>query len=291
MPDARVAAKRPPPARRLPQALVTLLEARMPLELGASLLSLLRLPQTPDGDGHPVLLLPGFGASDASMEPLRLFLARKNYAVETWGLGRNRGFDRRFIELVEQKIRYLHHKSARRVSVVGWSLGGVFAFYAAHAAPECVRTAISLGSPLRNDADRGMPFGIRMAYRAISGTSAANHAARSRSRRMREPPPSPSTCIYSEIDAFVRPEQATLDGAPSDHENIRVTGSHLGLAINTSVVLIIADRLAQPEGKWRPFDLSALPERLRGDVTPIGPLAVPPPDAAPSRGTPRSSRG
>jgi hypothetical protein len=121
-------------------------------------------------------------------------------------------------------------------------------------APECVRTAISLGSPLRLDPDAQPPAGVKAMYRAVSQPMGpVSHQARSRSRSMRAPPPVPSTCIYSEYDGFVPPSQATLDGDPSNHENIRIAGSHLGLGFNRRVLWIVADRLAQPEQHWRPY--------------------------------------
>jgi len=235
--------------RRLPRALLSLLEVPT-------------LARAPKGDGHPVLLLPGFAAGDATLEPLRLFLRSRGYAVETWGLGKNVGFNRRYAKVIEQKLRYLHHRSGRKVSLVGWSLGGVFAFFAAHVAPECVRMTLSLGSPLRVDPDHPPPPSILAMYRALEnpkGTLA--HAAHSRSLAMRAPPPVPSTCIYSDTDGIVPPHQATLDGDPADHENIRVPGSHSGLGVNLLVMWILADRLAQPEGHWRPFDPSGGFER------------------------------
>ena len=231
----------------LPRPLLTLLEARAGLEMAEMLACLPWLSRAPQGDHHPVLLLPGFGAGDVSLEPLRAFLKSRHYHVETWGLGRNVGFNRKFAQVIEQKVRHLHHRHRRKVSLVGWSLGGVFAFYVAHVAPECVRTAISLGSPLRLDPDAHPPPGVRAMYRAVS------HQARSRSRPMRSPPPVPSTCIYSEFDGFVPPSQATLDGDPSNHENIRVASSHIGLGFNRRVLWIVADRLAQPEDGWRPY--------------------------------------
>jgi pimeloyl-ACP methyl ester carboxylesterase len=250
--------------RRLPQPLLTLLEGRIAFEFAGLLLALPWLKEAPAGDGHPVLLLPGFGASDTSMEPLRLFLKTRGYEVETWGFGRNLGFNRKFANGIEQKVRYMHHRSGgRKVSLVGWSLGGVFAYYAARMAPECVRTAIALGSPLRFDPDRPPPPGMRALYRAFAAPfSPETHTARARSKSMRGPPPVPSTCIYSETDALVGPEQATLDGDPADHENIRIPGSHLGLGLNPIVMWIVADRLAQAEGEWRPFDYGGVIGRL-----------------------------
>ena len=268
------------PARRrsaftLPRPLLALLEPRAVLEIGTTVVLLPTLLRAPRGDGHPVLLLPGFGTGDGALEGLRMFLASRGYHVETWGLGRNRGFDRRFSALVEQKVRFMHHRHGRRVSLVGWSLGGVFAFYAAHVAPDCVRTAISLGSPLHNDPDHPPPPAARAMYRALAGPGgAATHQARLRSRAMRAPPPAPSTCLYSDTDGLVSPEQATLDGNPADHENVRVTGSHMGLPVNSQVMWIIADRLQQPEGRWRPFDVSVLPVPLRRGVVSRGAAAV-----------------
>jgi len=238
----------------LPRPLLTLLEARAGLEMAEMLAWLPWLSRAPQGDDHPVLLLPGFGAGDVSLEPLRAFLKSRHYHVETWGLGRNIGFNRKFAQVIEQKVRYLHHRHRRKVSLVGWSLGGVFAFYVAHVAPECVRTAISLGSPLRLDPDAHPPPGVKAMYRAVAHPMGpVSHQARSRSRSMRAPPPVPSTCIYSEYDGFVPPSQATLEGDPTNHENIRVASSHMGLGFNRRVLWILADRLAQPEGTWRPY--------------------------------------
>jgi pimeloyl-ACP methyl ester carboxylesterase len=228
--------------RELPRALLSLLEIRAPLEFATLVATLPTLARAPKGDGHPVLLLPGFAAGDATLEPLRLFLRSRKYDVETWGLGKNVGFNRRYAKVIEQKLRYMHHRSGRKVSLVGWSLGGVFAFFASHVAPECVRTTISLGSPLRLDPDHPPPPSVR-------------------SRAMRAPPPVPSTCIYSNTDGIVPPHQATLAGDPGDHENIRVPGSHSGLGVNFLVMWIIADRLAQAEGKWQPFHPSGAFDR------------------------------
>jgi pimeloyl-ACP methyl ester carboxylesterase len=241
--------------RRLSQRTLSLLELRAVLEAAALPFNIPWLRTAPMGDGHPVVLLPGFGAGDSSLEPLRIFLRSRNYSVETWGFGRNTGFHRKFTHAIEQKIRYLHHRHGRRVSLIGWSLGGVFAFYAAHVMPECVRSVVSLGSPLRLDPTRAPPPGVLAMYSVIADPMGAyTHQARTHGRSMRAPPPVPSTCIYSETDAVVAPQQAVLDGDPHDHENIRIAGSHTGMGFNGLVMWIIADRLAQPEGQWKPFE-------------------------------------
>src|SRR5512134_2511017 len=115
-----------------PKPAYSVLELRALLELGILPLSLPVLATAPRGDGHPVLLLPGFMGSEASLIGQEVFLRNRGYAAETWGLGRNVGFHAKHATALEQKIRHLHHKTGRKVSLVGWSLGGVFALYGAH---------------------------------------------------------------------------------------------------------------------------------------------------------------
>ena len=146
-----------------PKLIYTALEGRALLEAAALPYFLPLLATTPRGDGHPVLLIPGFVATDATMTGMRVFLRSRGYHVENWGFGQNTGFKLKFSQALEQKVRYLHHKYQRKVSIVGWSLGGVYAYYVAHAAPECVRTVISLGSPMRFDAENlTVPMAVKM---------------------------------------------------------------------------------------------------------------------------------
>jgi pimeloyl-ACP methyl ester carboxylesterase len=242
-------------AHRAPRTLYTLLEGRALLEIGLLPAMLPLLQTTPRGDGHPVLLVPGFTASDATLVGLRVFLKSRGYHVETWGLGQNTGFKLKFSHALEQKLRFLHHKHKRKVSVVGWSLGGVYGFYAAHCAPECVRTVISLGSPMRFSVDSfKVPLVVRAIYRYLAHPMGPiAHLANVRAKVLRAPPPVPSTCIYSETDGIVPPDAARIDASVGPHENIWVPGSHIGLGFNPAVMWILANRLAQAEGHWAPF--------------------------------------
>jgi len=122
-----------------PGLLHSLIEGRALLEAALLPASLPLLMQAPQGDGHPVLLLPGFMAGESTLVALKLFLKNKGYDVHTWGLGRNVGFRSKHANALPQKIRYLHHITGRKVSLVGWSLGGVFALYGAESTLDCVR--------------------------------------------------------------------------------------------------------------------------------------------------------
>ena len=130
-----------------PSALNSALELRCFAELAVLPWMWPLLSMAPHGDGHPVLLLPGFMGSEVTLIGLEMYLKGRGYAVQTWGLGRNVGFHAKHANALEQKIRHMHHQSGRQVSLVGWSLGGVFALYGAHEAGECVRNVITLGSP------------------------------------------------------------------------------------------------------------------------------------------------
>jgi pimeloyl-ACP methyl ester carboxylesterase len=254
-----------------PSRLSSMLEVRALIEMASLPYSLPMLMHAPRGDGHPVLLLPGFMGSEASLIALEVFLRNRGYEVETWGLGRNVGFRPGHASALEQKIRYMHYESGRKVSLVGWSLGGVFALYGAHQASECVRNVITLGSPVTVDASgSASPPLLKALYRLIAhpmGAAAHSMQPRAKTLRDRKQLPVPMSCLYSLSDGIVPPQEATLEGDPSRHENIRVWGSHTGLGFNPLVLQIVADRLAQPEGQWKPYQPSGVSGWLNQALT------------------------
>jgi pimeloyl-ACP methyl ester carboxylesterase len=254
-----------------PSWLSSMLEVRSVFEIASLPYALPMLMHAPHGDGHPVLLLPGFMGSEGSLIGLEMFLRSRGYAVQTWGLGRNVGFRPGHASAIEQKIRYMHHESGRKVSLVGWSLGGVFALYGAHQASECVRNVITLGSPVTVDASgTAVPPLLKALYRLIAHPmGAAAHSMQPRAKIMRDSklPSVPVSCLYSLSDGVVPPQEATIEGDPALHENVRVWGSHTGLGFNPLVLQIVADRLAQPEGQWRPFEPSGVSGLLHRTLT------------------------
>jgi pimeloyl-ACP methyl ester carboxylesterase len=209
------------------------------------------LRRAPAGDGHPVLVLPGLGASDVSTRILRGFLRDRGYHVHAWRLGRNLGPRPSTVEGLRRRVAELAERHRRPMSIVGWSLGGIYAREIAKVAAPLVRQVITLGSPyqLRDPAATN----ARVVYRVVTSRHQGGGPV---DPRLREDPPRPlsvpATSIYTRTDAIV-PWEACTEVPSATSENIEVRGSHGGLGHNPVALWIIADRLAQPEGSWKPF--------------------------------------
>lgn len=215
------------------------------------------LATAPRGDGHPVLVLPGFIAGDGSTATLRRYLASLGHDARAWGLGRNLG--PRSIgsdgEILVERLRSIHERTGRKVSLVGWSLGGVMARIVASRAPDTVRQVVTLGSPFG-----GSPRATNVwrAYELLTGHRVGGHDTRRQLAEASVPLPMPTTAIYSRQDGIVA-WQLCRETGHDRRENIEVGGSHLGLAINPAALYAIADRLAQSEGDWHRFDTVRAP--------------------------------
>jgi pimeloyl-ACP methyl ester carboxylesterase len=205
-------------------------------------------PRLPRGDGHPVLVVPGLLADDMSTLALRRTLRRLDYRVHGWGLGRNIGPTALCVNGLRDKLDYLHGRYRRPVTIIGWSLGGVFARDLARTAPTHVRQVITLGSPFRLTS-----YDQTRAAKAFDRYSHLHVEQRTLPLEPDGVPlPVPATSIYSHYDGIVH-WSACLDAPGERCENIAVTASHLGLAHHPAAIWAVADRLAQPEGTWEPF--------------------------------------
>jgi pimeloyl-ACP methyl ester carboxylesterase len=214
------------------------------------------LATAPRGDGHPVLVLPGFTTSDKSTTILRRYLSRLGYDAHTWDLGRNlgpRAIGREGEKLVD-RLNAVHELTGRKVSLVGWSLGGVMARMVSRRVPDAVRQVISLGSPFT-----GSPRATNVwrAYELLTGQRLDDSHTREQLRESATPPPVPSTAIWSREDGIVA-WQNCVEPFHQNSDNIEVHGSHCGLGVNPAVLYAVADRLALPEDGWRPFDRAGL---------------------------------
>ena len=243
----------PAAERRLrpPSLLLVLAEARALLEFNTSILLSPLLMRAPRGDGHPVLALPGFLASELSMAPLRRYLKQLGYDAYAWKMGRNLGGIASRRNALKKLLTEIHDSTGRKVSIVGWSLGGVYARDLALQLPDMVRSVITLGSPLANDV---RATNATRLYEALSGeTVEANSEL---TRAITGDLPVPVTSIYSRTDGIVN-WRTSLVKPSATAENIEVhLASHIGIGVNAAALWAIADRLAQPEGQFHPFDRS-----------------------------------
>ncbi len=206
------------------------------------------LASAPRGDGHGVLVLPGFLASDHSTGVLRRFVRRLGYQVTGWNLGRNRGPTPEVIAGLPAQLNALAASTGGPVSVIGWSLGGIYARELARRRAAQVRQVITLGSPFALTDERQSRAGA--AYRRREHL----HAPGGDSRRelLAEPLPVPSTAVFSRHDGIVA-WQACVAPESGTHENVEVRCAHLGFGADPATLWVVADRLAVPAGQWRPF--------------------------------------
>lgn len=219
------------------------------------------------GDGHAVIVLPGFTAGDGSTQPLRDVLKDLGYRTYGWGSGVNIGPTPAILEGLVRRLDRAYSRSDQPVSLIGWSLGGLYARELARAYPDRVRQVITLGSPIQmTDADRSGASRMWEAMRRYHSPSFERDEREGRKPMLTVP----ATSIYSRTDGVVTWQASLIRKTPIS-ENIRVYGSHCGLGYNSSAIYAIADRLVQPPGEWKPF---RPPWFLRGVYPPAADLDV-----------------
>jgi len=232
---------------RAPSALLMMLEGRAPWEFAALLAATPWLRRLSPGDGHPVLVFPGMGANDFTTAPLRGFLDSLGYVTKPWGQGFNFGPRDGVLKRCAADVRALAEEHGRPVSLIGWSLGGLYARELAKELPEHARCVITLGTPFTGHPRATNAWRI---FEALSGQKAEDPSVM---ERLRKPPPVPTTSIYSRTDGIVS-WRCSLNEPSAIAENIEVHASHVGMGMNPLALYAIADRLAQPPGQWAPFD-------------------------------------
>jgi pimeloyl-ACP methyl ester carboxylesterase len=216
------------------------------------------LASAPRGDGHGVLVVPGLLASDMSTALLRRFVRWLGYDVRGWDLGRNVGPTVAVLDGLPRALAALAERTGGPVSVVGWSLGGIYARELARQRPGEVREVITLGSPFAlTDPRQSRAEGV---YRRRTYLHADDGRVPTREQVAR-PVSVPSTAVYSRRDGIVA-WQACIEPETARHENVEVRCGHLGFGVDPATLWLIADRLAGPAGRWRPFRPPPLLRRL-----------------------------
>jgi hypothetical protein len=199
----------------------------------------------PQGDGGPVLLIPGFLAGDRSLDPMRGWLRRNGYHPLRSGINLNHESSEVLIERLVSRLRSAHGRYGRPVTLIGQSRGGVLAFVLARRHPELVNQVIALGSPLGDplDVHPSTMAAVHMARFVHTLRRGPRNLDERFDRELLEPAAVPVTSLYSRTDGIVH-SQACLR---PDVVAIEVGGSHIGMSVNRRVYQEIA-RLLAAEG-------------------------------------------
>ena len=233
-----------------PSSWLIAMEFRALWELGAVLPAWPILRNAPAGDGHPVIVFPGLSASDGSTLPMRGFLESLGHDMSGWNQGYNFGPRAGVLQAAKQQVIDTCQVTGKKVSLIGWSLGGIYARELAKELPDSVRSVISMGTPFAGS------HHSTNAWRLYELTSGRDIHAEVAQFDLPAAPPVPTTSIYSRTDGIVAwPASLQLPSRTNPlTENLEVIASHIGLGLNPSTWWAVADRLSQPEGQWKPFE-------------------------------------
>jgi len=232
-----------------PSAWLLALEVRALWEFSALLPAWPLLNRAPRGDGHPVVVFPGLTAHDISTAPLRRYLQLLNHSACGWDQGFNFGPRPGVLDEARDQLVRTFESTGRKISLLGWSLGGIYARELAKELPQMVRGVITLGTPFAGS------HKSTHAWRLYELASGRRIEQESQSYNLPKAPPVPTTSIYSRTDGVVAWQGSVQSPSTVNPqtENIEVLASHVGLGFNPSAWWAIANRLAQPEGQWSPF--------------------------------------
>jgi pimeloyl-ACP methyl ester carboxylesterase len=226
-----------------PRALIEVISLRFSKRL---------LAKMPRGDGHGVMVIPGFMGDDPYNESLVDFLNGLGYRASGWQMGTNLGPKSFDPEHLREKVERLGRAGGGKVSLIGHSLGGLYAREMARMEPDSIRQVISLGSPFGKGRDTGS--NASRLYQKLNPSDNVDPELLAQEDQLAIAPPVPTTSIYTKGDGVVN-WRTTVQNIDHDQvQNIEVIGSHCGLTINPAVWYLVADRLRHKEDSWEHFD-------------------------------------
>jgi dienelactone hydrolase len=234
--------------------------SRVMLEFGSTALLSPLLKTLPQGDGHTIMTIPGFMGADGSTSQLRKFLNNRGYHAIPWGLGRN-GAEVRSHDIddflthrsqtedaIAVRVKAEFKASGRKLTLVGWSLGGLYAVALAHRFPQWIREVITLGTPYGDPRGTALYSVMGNLYEheveEVALERWVAHTYRGGKLRV------PILALYSESDGIVGAGIAKCQGDARYVTNVAVVASHVGFPFNPVVFAVIANHLVEPDKRW-----------------------------------------
>ncbi|HEV7232670.1 MAG TPA: alpha/beta fold hydrolase [Sphingorhabdus sp.] len=183
------------------------------------------------GSGRPVMILPGFLASDQTTSRLRRSLQSAGFDAYGWGLGRNKGIKADIFERLDDRIRRLEIDTP--LTLVGWSLGGLIAREYAKYAPHRVAKVVTLGSPFSGDLRSNNAWRV---YEFVAGHKVDMPPIEV---SLSEKPPVPTCAVWSANDGVVAPHSARGLRQESDRQ-IELDCTHMAFVARPDAIRAIA---------------------------------------------------
>lgn len=189
-----------------------------------------------DGQGRPVIVIPGFMVHDVILTRLRRTLALAGYDARGWGMGLNRGLRPDTVDALVALLETVHTQTGRPVSLIGWSLGGLFAREIAKIRPDLVDRVITLASPFSGDPRANNVWRV---YEKVAGHPVDRPPV---DFRLAEKPPVPTIAVWTPFDGLVAP--ACTRGMEGERDlAIEVRCRHIDIISNPSAMTAILDAL------------------------------------------------
>ena len=226
------------------------------------------LPKPDLGQGRPVLVVPGFGATDGMTKRMRHHLRDRGFHVHGWRLGRNYGLTDNILDGLSHRLDRLSEHHDEPLILVGWSFGGLLCRWLAHEHTDKVRHVVTLGSPWRAEGERTRVTALFKGAVQIFGVS---DRAEEVLETLRQPLPVPTTAIFSRSDGMLHWRSCVVEGP--DTENVSVPSSHVGLVSNPLALAALTDRLAHIDSAHVPFGWRACVREMFETPSPSTPSA------------------
>lgn len=215
------------------------------------------LPKRDVGQGRPILVVPGFGASDGMTKRLRTHLRDRGFHVHGARVGRPFGITDKVLDGLSDRVVSLSERHDQPLTLVGWSFGGLLCRWLAHEHSDKVRHVVTMGAPWRAEGERTRVTGLfKSAVQVFGVTDRAEEVLET----LRKPLPVPTTAIFSRSDGILHRRSCAVDG--ENTENIAVHSSHVGLVSNPLALAALTDRLAHVDSVHIPFGWRGCVERM-----------------------------
>jgi hypothetical protein len=208
------------------------------------------IPKRKKGEGKPVLIMPPYLGNDFSTRFVRKYLTSLGFKTYKWDLGVNM-LNSKYLPNLAERLEEIYEKHQEKVSVVGWSGGGMFAKIIANRHPDQVAQLITIGSPVWGVQNMNTPLVKVLEFLRGKTLKERNEKFL---KELEEIPKVPITCIYTKTDGLLPwkhcQEAETLR---ADIKNIEVFGSHIGMGANAAILFTVAHALGE-NLKLEPFE-------------------------------------